>query len=136
MDLIPIVGMMIPIIGTICVFTFLTIIIVTKRVHRSRERQKAQEIIQTAIEKGEKISPELLAVLTPPTGIVPNAQWDLRTGVILVGVGLGLAILGLVLGNSHDGDLHPLIGVAAIPFLIGVGLIVLSYLNPNKTAPK
>src|SRR5260221_5756092 len=78
-------------------FVFLTIIIFGPGYMRSLERQKLQETIRTAYEKGQPVPPELLAALQgdgPSAPMGPVADRDLRRAIVLIFVGLGFAGLG------------------------------------------
>ncbi|NGM48147.1 hypothetical protein G5B46_00850 [Caulobacter sp. 602-2] len=101
---------------------------------RARNKQEMQATVRTAIEKGQALPPELVDAMTkdikPPKE--STAVRDIRAGVILIAVGAGLAVMGLILGQSHDEAFHPLLGAAAIPALIGAAYVVLSFFNPNK----
>jgi hypothetical protein len=101
---------------------------------RSRNKQEMQATVRTAIEKGQALPPELVDAMTkdikPPKE--STAVRDIRAGVILIAVGAGLAVMGLILGQRHDEAFHPLLGAAAIPALIGIAYVVLSFFNPNK----
>ena len=46
--------------------------------------------------------------------------------------GVGIGILGFFAGYEEAGAFHPTLGVAAIPFVIGLAYILLSFFNPNK----
>jgi hypothetical protein len=70
--------------------------------------------VQTMVEKGQPVPAALLA---PPA--VPRARSDLRRGIILVMVGLGIAVF---FAATDWGDSSWSFG--AIPFLIGVGYLI------------
>lgn len=104
---------------------------------KSRERREMQATVRAAIEKGQALPPELIEAMSkevkPPKE--SSSLRDMRVGVILIAVGAGIAVLGWMIG-LHEGEVvHPVLGVAAIPALIGVAYVVLSFFNPNKGAP-
>ncbi|MFT4253830.1 MAG: DUF6249 domain-containing protein [Caulobacter sp.] len=105
---------------------------------KSRERREMQATVRAAIEKGQALPPELIEAMSkevkPPKE--SSAMRDMRVGVILIAVGGGIAVLGLTLGQIDDNAMHPFLGAAAIPALIGVAYVVLSFFNPNKGAPR
>jgi hypothetical protein len=78
--------------------------------------------VQTMVEKGQPIPAALLA---PPA--VPRPRSDLRRGIILVMVGLGIGVF-LAINDSGDSSWS----VGAIPFLIGVGYLLVWKLEKKK----
>ena len=93
----------------------------------SRNRMTHRTVRMLA-EKGQPIPPALLA---PPTPAVRQRS-DMRRGVVLVMVGLGLMVfLGAV--NDWEGGAW---AVGIIPFLIGVGYLVVWKLEgKNVSSP-
>lgn len=78
--------------------------------------------VQTMVEKGQPVPAALLA---PPA--VPRPRSDLRRGVILVMVGLGLSVFFAMTdwgGSSWS--------LGAIPFLIGIGYLIVWKLEKKK----
>ncbi|HEY0438273.1 MAG TPA: hypothetical protein VGC92_16650, partial [Phenylobacterium sp.] len=55
----------------------------------------------------------------------PSASRDLRTGLIWLGVAVGLASMGLALSFEEPDALYPLLGISAFPGFIGVAFIVM-----------
>jgi len=117
-------AVLVPIISVVVVFTFLTIIIVTNSFNRRREREQIIETARLSVEKGQPLPPEVIASLTAERR--HTAFSDLRRGVVLIAVGIGIGVFGIFVGASE------LYGIGAIPGLIGVALVVLSRFNPNK----
>lgn len=99
---------------------------------KSRDRQEMQATLRSAIEKGQPVPPEVIETLTRNVKGPPTALRDMRSGVIWFAVGLGIAGLGAMIGIREEDALHPLLGIAIIPTMIGLALIVLSFFNPNK----
>ncbi|WP_297511533.1 DUF6249 domain-containing protein [uncultured Caulobacter sp.] len=99
---------------------------------KNRERREMQATLRAAIEKGQPIPPEVIEAMTKTVKLPPTRLRDLRTGVIWLAIGLGVAA-ATYFGNftDHDGDFHG-IGIACIPAVIGLAYIVLSFFNPNK----
>ena len=87
---------------------------------RYKAKNAVQATIRTAIEKGSGLSPELIENLVNP----PVAPFrDLRRGVISIAVAAGIAAFGLVLGE--DDAVRPLLGIAALPFTIGLAFLLM-----------
>ncbi len=83
--------------------------------------------IRMMVEKGQPVPPALLA--PPPPAL--RQRSDMRRGVVLVMVGLGLILfLGAV--NDWEGGAW---AVGIIPFLIGVGYLLVWKLEGRKGIP-
>lgn len=115
-------------------FIMVVCIVVIPMWLKSRDRREMQATVRAAIEKGQALPPELIEAMTKEVkpAKVSSALRDMRTGVILIAVGAGIAVLGFMIGQIEGDALHPLLGVSAIPALIGVAYVVLSFFNPNK----
>ena len=119
-------------------FIMVAAIIIVPAWLKSRERREMQETVRTAIEKGQPLPPELIEALTKEVKVpkISSAHRDMRIGVILLSVAVGLALLGVSLGMVEDDALFPLVGSATIPGMIGIAFIILSFFNPNKHPPQ
>jgi hypothetical protein len=102
------------VVGAIMFFSYLK----SRSLHRT---------VREMVEKGQPVPPALFA---PPAAI--RARSDMRRGVVLVMVGIGVMIFfGAV--NDWDGGAWAL---GVIPFLIGVGhLLVWKLEGPKDKAP-
>jgi hypothetical protein len=99
---------------------------------KSRERVEMQSTLRAAIDKGQPVPPEVIEALTRNVKVAPTSLSDVRTGVIWLAVGIGLAGFSYFV-DFGDNDLHsPGVGIACIPAVIGLAFIVLSFFNPNK----
>ena len=91
-----------------------------------------QRTLRVAIEKGQPIPPEVIEAMSRSVKTPPTRLRDLRTGVIWLAIGIGIAgatYFGDFIHGSGDFDGF---GIACIPVVIGVAFIVLSFFNPNK----
>ena len=84
---------------------------------RYRSRRDVQATYRAAIERGQELTPELLDRL----GESQPKNRDLRRGIILIGVGLGLAVFGVTIGEPDA--VRPLLASGAFPFLLGVAYL-------------
>ena len=109
--LIPIVGMLLPALIIALVFYF---------VHRGR--REVQRTIRAAIEKGQDLPTEFLENINRPKA-QPRKDQDLRRGIILTAVGLGIGAFGFLVGEEDA--IGPFMGIGSIPLLIGIGLTIL-----------
>jgi Domain of unknown function (DUF6249) len=85
--------------------------------YRHLYRLAAQETIRGAIERGQPLTPELVAQLT---GLDPS-NGDLRRGVISIAIAIAIGAFAFAVGE--DDALGPLTGIAAFPFLIGIAYL-------------
>ncbi|MXW72745.1 MAG: hypothetical protein F4002_00960 [Chromatiales bacterium] len=98
--------------GTIALITYF----------RFRRRREVQETIRIAIEKGQELPTEFLETISSQKNR-PKKDQDLRRGVVLTAVGLGIGAFGVLVGE--DDAVGPLMGIGSIPFLIGLALTAL-----------
>jgi hypothetical protein len=99
---------------------------------KSRERREMQRTLRAAIERGQPMPPEVIEAMTKTVKLPPTRLRDLRTGVIWLAVGVGVAgatYFGDFIHGDRDFDGF---GIACIPAVIGIAYIVLSFFNPNK----
>lgn len=99
---------------------------------KSRERREVQELLRTAIDKGQPLPAEALDALTKNVKTAPSAFSDVRAGVIWLAIGLGIGAFGFIIGFTESDAFHPILGIGAIPAIIGLAYIILSFVNPNK----
>jgi len=89
---------------------------------RYRRRREVQETIRIAIEKGQELPTEFLETISSPKQ-EPKKDQDLRRGVVLIAVGLGIGAFGFLVGEADA--VGPLMGIGSIPLLIGMALTAL-----------
>lgn len=100
---------------------------------KSKERREMQATLRSAIEKGQPLPPEVIDALSRDNIKPPStAGRDLRVGVILLAVSIGIALFGYALSFKEWDAFYPISGIAAIPGMIGLAFIVLSFFNKNK----
>ena len=119
-------------------FVMVAAIVIIPAWLKSRERREMQQTVRAAIEKGQPLPPELVEALSKDVrpNRAPSAQRDLRIGVILLSVSIGIALMGSAIGMVEGEALFPIVGAATIPGMIGVAFIILSFFNPNKRPPE
>jgi len=96
------------------------------------ERRRMHDVVRTAIEKGQALPPEVVEALTRDVRPASSSTRDIRTGVIMIAVGIGLAIFGACVSVEEHDVIAPALGLASIPAVIGAAYVVLSFFNPNK----
>src|SRR3954466_10684586 len=103
MDFFPMIpAVLIPVSGMI----FVASIVITPMVLRSQERARMHNTLRRLHEEGQTVTPEMLQALTPDNVLakIPRTTTaDLRRGLILFAVALGMISLGLGLdlGSSN-----------------------------------
>jgi hypothetical protein len=118
----------------ISLFAMIAAIVVLPSYFKSQERQRMAEALKASIDKGEPLPPEVISAISS-TSIkpAPSATRDLRTGIIWMGVAVGLAAFAIALGFEHPDATYPLLACAAFPGFIGLAFVVLGLINGNKT---
>jgi len=128
----------------IAFWAFVAAVILVPVYLRYREKGRMHETLRLAYEKGQPVPPELITALqsnvAPSVGSAPDR--DLRRGIVLVAIGLGLAGLGYGLwyGLMIVNDIAAYVvggctaGAGAIPGLVGVAYLILWAVKRN--APK
>ena len=123
-----VIGASIPIFGCIMIAA----IVIVPRYFQSMERQKMADTLRAAIEKGQPLPTEVVDAISSGVKTPPSPQRDLRTGIIWVGVGVGLAAMGYALSFEDAEATFPLIGIAAFPTFIGLAFIAMYFLNRDR----
>lgn len=101
---------------------------------RSQERQKLQDTLRAAIEKGQTLPTEVIEAMTQDVKVKPkpSPQRDLRVGIIWLGVAVGLAAMGFATSFEEPDALYPTLGVAAFPGFIGLAFILMSFFGRDR----
>lgn len=126
-----------PILITLIIFASVVAIILGPGYIKSREKLATQDIVRAAIDKGQPLPPEMIDALTKEAkSRVPSASRDLRLGMILLAVSIGICLFGytfsFVGGHEEARVVFPIMGMGAIPGAVGVAFIILSFFNKNK----
>jgi hypothetical protein len=133
----------IPIFAIFAVFGSITAIVVGPSWLKSRERRDMQATVRAAIDKGQPLPPEVIEALgKEATKNLPSRTRDIRRGIIWLATGIGIAAFSLINdlsgnddgwgphgGPDFDGDL---LGIAAIPVVVGLAYLLLSFFNKNR----
>ena len=121
----------------IAFFAMIAAIVIVPSYLKNKERKEMQATLRTAIEKGQPLPPEVIDALSKENIKPPaTAYRDLRVGVILLAVSIGVALFGYAFsfigGFEEAKAVAPIIGMAAIPGMVGLAFIILSVFNKNK----
>ena len=125
---------MVAIMILLIIFGSITAMVVAPMYFRSQERQRMLEMMRVAIEKGEPMPENVTEAISRSARIRPalSPQRDLRTGIIWLGVGVGLAAMGLALNFDDPDATMPMIGIACFPAFIGIAFIVMYFLHRDR----
>jgi len=116
--------------AVVLIFGSVPAIIVAAIYFKSKERQKTQDMIRLAIERGQPLPTDLVEAITRDVKPRPSRQRDLRVGIMWIAVAAGMVAFAYALGYGPGPDAFwPLIGLAAFPGFIGVALLVMALLN-------
>lgn len=113
-------------------FAMITAIVIVPRYLKSIERQRLQDTLRASIEKGAELPPEVIQALTSDAKPAPSPYRDLRSGIIWLGLAVGVAALGAGVSFEEPDALYPMLGLAAFPGFIGLALIALSFVSRRK----
>jgi hypothetical protein len=116
------------------IFGSITAVILVPFWLRSQERIRVQETLRAAIESGQAMPTEVMENAARNINLrpAPSPHRDLRTGIIWLGVGLGIAAMGGAIGFDDPDATMPFLGFAAFPIFIGLAFIALSFVNRTK----
>ena len=129
MDLPAVIGTLIP----VFFFAMVAAIVIVPRYFKSMERQKMAETLKAAIEAGQPLPAEVVDAISSGVRAPPTPSRDLRTGIIWLGVGVGLAAMGWAIGFEEPDAAYPMVGIACFPAFIGLAFIVMAFLNRNRS---
>ena len=94
--------------------------------YRHKTRSRLQDTIQTAIEKGSDLTPELIEHIAEPK---PGPQRDLRRGIIGLAIGLAFIAFGLAVGYHDEEAFYAFLGIASFPIFVGIGYLIMHRLS-------
>jgi hypothetical protein len=119
-------------------FLMVAAIVIVPAWLRTRDRREMQATVRAAIEKGQPLPPELVDALSKDVHprIASSAHRDMRIGVVLLFVAGGVALTALALGQINDYAMYGTLAGSAIPGMIGLAFVILSFFNPNKRPPE
>ena len=125
---------------TLIFFLFLAAVIIVPQVLRSQDRRRMYDTLRAAYERNQPVPPELLDAMTRGRPLEPfeadvaaaprsTQSRDLRRGVILISVGIGLALIGAAfyaglyeVGGAPE-TCAAFAAAGAVPFCIGVAYL-------------
>ena len=96
---------------------------------RSRDRAELQKTMRAAIEKGQSLPPEFIEGLQRRQPRPKTPMNDVRAGIVLIAVAAGIMIWNYLDHGFIGGKLS---GLAAVPGLIGLALLILGIIGLNS----
>ena len=110
--------LLIPIFGIIGVFGMPAIIVWVALHFNNRKKEQYHETLRKLIDSGQQLSPELLKSI-PGYAEEETKVNDIKTGAILSGIGIGVALIGYVgLGSKVVMSAGMLVLALGLAFLI------------------
>ncbi len=97
----------------------------------TRANADRQKTLRMAIEKSDNLSPEVMSALQSMQKKPKTPMNDVRAGLILMAVAGGLIIWRYMDHGEIGGGLA---GIAAVPGMIGVALLILGIIGLNRKA--
>lgn len=128
-DVAEVIGSMV---GTIVFCGMIAAIFIVPRYFKYRERERMQDTIRAAIEKGQQLPPEVLDAMTRDVRPASSRARDVRVGVIWLAIAAAIAGFGAFIGYYAEEAVPPFLGIACIPGAIGLAFIILSFFNKQR----
>ncbi len=111
--------------GAMGFWIFLAAIVVAGIWFDARKRESQQETLRRVVESGQKIDPAMIDKMLAVGGGQAHVDRDLKiSGLIVIFVAPGLAILGWFLAALQEELLGLMLGVSLLVGFVGVGLLV------------
>jgi len=103
-------------------FIFTLIVVWIKSLEKRKNRELMAELYRKSIENGRELPPDLFEP--------KNKNNSLRTGIILIFVGIGISIFMALTSNQED--MIKSVAGGIIPFFLGIGFIIIHYIWKKK----
>lgn len=118
-------------------FVMVILIVLISVMGATQARKATLNTVEEAIRAGQQVTPEMVRALGMPRKNGGSQRGgDLKAGAILLAVAVSLIVMGWMFGGV-DGDAEAvriMTGIAALPGLIGLVLIIFGIFNRNKDA--
>jgi hypothetical protein len=127
-DVIPLIVLPLIVIGVTTIITLPWLL-------RTKERFKAHETLRYLIDKGQAPPAELLAGLIEQPKLRQPGERDLRASIVWLSIAIGICTMGASIAWVSDPGGNGWIiapGVGAFPGAIGLGYLLLWWMNRSK----
>jgi len=125
------VGILVP----ISLFAAIAAVIILPSYFKSKERERLQDTLRVAIEKGQPLPPEVIEAVARGGKFMSTRVQDFRKAAIWLAIAGALATIGFIVGwwegFDHDGVIAPF-AMAAIPGFVGLVYLVFGLLNRER----
>lgn len=119
----------------ISLFAMVAAIVILPQYFKSKERQRTQDAVRAAIERGQPLPPEYLQALTTEVkgSVTPAPFRDVRRGVIFLAIALAFVIIGFLRGYFEGYDEgQPFWFIAVFPGLVGLAYLILGMIAGKR----
>jgi hypothetical protein len=111
--------------GALGFWLFLAAVVVGGIWFDARKRESEQETLRRIVESGQQIDTAVIDKMLAASGGRTRIDRDLKvSGLIVLFVAPGLAILGWFLGRLEEKLFGLMLGVALLVLFVGIGLLV------------
>ena len=121
----------IPIVAVAGFFITIIVVIAVVSTNGRRKAEDRQKTLRMAIERSDNLSPEVMDALQSMQKKPKTPMNDVRAGLILIAIAGGLMLWRFLDHGEIGGGLA---GIAAVPGMIGVALLILGIIGLNRKA--
>jgi len=124
-------GILVP----ISLFAAIAAVIILPSYFKSKERERMQDTLRAAIEKGQPLPPEVITAVTHGGKFMTTRTQDFRKAAIWLAIAGALATIGAVIGwweGFDDDGPVVMIALAAVPGFVGLVYLIFGLLNREK----
>jgi len=107
----------------ITLFIGMTIVICMFFWFRYRGRRDLQHTIRAAVERGQELTPEIIASLGKPTQ--PSKHQDLRLALIWLAIAAGICLFGAGMGRIEEEVFSVMLSISAFPGMLGLAYVIM-----------
>ncbi len=113
--------------GAIGFWLFLAAVVVARIWFDARKRESQQETLRRVVESGQEIDPAVIDKLLAASRGSTRVDRDLKvSGLIVIFIAPGIAVLGWFLAALEEELLGIMLGVSVLVGFVGAGLLVAS----------
>ena len=114
---------MVEVLVPITMFTGITVAVCLFFWFRYRARVDLQQTLRTAIDKGQEVTPELVASLG--SSRQRSRHRDLRLAVLWLAVAAGFTLFGAGMSSIEDDVFSVMLAISAFPFMLGLAYLII-----------